>query len=65
MNGQVIRALRRQRDLRQVDVAQAAEVDPGLISRIEHNLVRDTPAVAAAKTRILKALGMCPPEVEK
>lgn len=65
MDGKMIRGLRRVRDLRQVDIAQAAEVDVALISRIEHNLVRDTPAVVAAKTRILKVLGMCPAESEK
>lgn len=65
MNGKTLRAFRRVKDLRQVDIAQVAKVDVSLLSRIEHNLVRDTPAVVAAKTRILQALGMCPAESEK
>ena len=64
-DGKALRAFRRVKDLRQVDIAKAANVDVGLISLIEHDLVRDTPGVIAAKTRILKALDMCPAETEQ
>lgn len=58
LNGKVLRALRRAKDLRQVDVAKAADVDVAVVSRIENNRVRDTLAVTEAKMRILKALGV-------
>lgn len=63
--GSLFRFTRRMKDKTQDEICQIAKVDRALLSRIERDLVPDTPAVILAKGRIRKVLGMCPAEGEQ
>jgi len=58
--GRVVRQLRKERDLKQYEVAQAADVDPSVISHLE--LGHSNPAWGTMK-RVAAALGVTIAEI--
>jgi transcriptional regulator with XRE-family HTH domain len=55
-DGKFLRQLRRQKDLSQAEVALAANVARPLLSEIENQVARPTPAVMDAAGRVRQAL---------
>ena len=53
-----LKSVRFLRDISQASLAKKVDLDPAIISRLENDLCRDTPAVIRWKERICKTLKM-------
>lgn len=58
MEGNKIRQIRRAMDLTLGEVSRALDIDTGLLSKIERNRCRETPAIARTKTKVCEFLGV-------
>ncbi len=63
IRGTALRIMRRAKDVTQDQVSIGTGIDRGMVSRIENELVRDTPAVVDAKQKIACFLGF--PDIKR